>query len=90
LYSSTADGRLEAVVAFKSRTYGFMSNVSADVKASGKRFLSTDAQDREIDILKKHERTGRPLGEDGFVETLETLLKRRLKRQEPGPRKKDK
>jgi len=44
----------------------------------------------EIDILRKHERTGRLLGEDGFVETLETLLKRKLKCQKPGPEKKDK
>jgi putative transposase len=58
------------------------------VSTSWKQFLSTDARDREIDILKKHERTGRPLGEDGFVETLETLLNRKLKRRKPGPRKK--
>jgi putative transposase len=38
--------------------------------------------------LKKHERTGRPLGEDGFVETLETVLNRKLKRRKPGPKKK--
>ena len=58
------------------------------VSTSWKRFLSTCAREHEIDILKKHERTGRPLGEDGFVETLETLLNRKLKCQKPGPKKK--
>jgi putative transposase len=59
------------------------------VSTSWKQFLSTGAREYEIDILKKHERTGRPLGEDGFVETLETLLNRKLKCQKPGPKKKD-
>ncbi len=60
------------------------------VSSSWKRFLSTDAEDREMEMLRKHERTGRPLGEDGFVEGLEFLLDRQLKRCKPGPKKKDK
>jgi hypothetical protein len=34
--------------------------------------------------------TGRPLGEDDFVDTLDVLLDRKLKRRMPGPKKKDK
>ena len=60
------------------------------VSGSWRRFLSTDAEDHEIDLLKMHERTGRPLGEDDFVDSLEVLLDRNLKRQKPGPKKKDK
>jgi len=60
------------------------------VSRSWKRFLSDDAKNHEIEILKKHERTGRPLGEDGFVEALEALLDRKLKCRKPGPKKKDK
>jgi len=60
------------------------------VSGSWKRFLSTDAQEHEMEILKKHERTGRPLGEDEFIEALELLLDRKLKRRKPGPKKKDK
>ena len=60
------------------------------VSSSWQRFLSDDAKNHEIEILKKHERTGRPLGEDGFVEVLEALLDRKLKCQNPGPKKKDK
>ena len=59
------------------------------VSNSWKRFLSEDAKNHEIEILKKHERTGRPLSEDGFVEALEALLDRKLKCRKPGPKKKD-
>ena len=60
------------------------------VSSTWKRFLSDDAKNHEIEILKKHERTGRPLGEDGFVEVLEALLDRKLKCRKPGPKKKNK
>ena len=60
------------------------------VSSSWKRFLTTDAKDHDIEILKKHERTGRPLGEGEFVEALEVLLDRKLKRRKPGSKNKDK
>ncbi|MBW2559137.1 MAG: hypothetical protein JRD69_09965 [Deltaproteobacteria bacterium] len=53
-------------------------------------FLSFDAQDQEIALFRKHERTGRPLGSDSFLGTMEHLLGRKLKPQRPGPKKKDK
>lgn len=37
-------------------------------------------------MLQKHARTGRPLGSDSFIETLESELSRTLKRQKPGPK----
>ena len=42
----------------------------------------------EVELLHRHERTGRPLGEDGFVKKLENQLKRSLRPQKPGPKKK--
>jgi len=53
-------------------------------------FLVSDTQEQEIALLRKHERTGRPLGGDSFIESLERLLDRDLKPQKPGPKKKDK
>ena len=53
-------------------------------------FLTSDIQEQEIALLRKHERTGRPLGGDSFIESLERLLDRDLKPQKPGPKKKDK
>ena len=43
---------------------------------------------RKIDVIHQHERTGRPLGENGFVENLEKMLGRSLQPQKPGPKKK--
>ncbi len=60
------------------------------VNKSWEDFLSVDAQEQEIAILRKHERTGRPLGSGSFIGTVEHLLGRRLKPQKPGPKKKDK
>jgi putative transposase len=45
-----------------------------------------DAQRHSIEEFEKHERTGRPLGSDNFIEIAETLLNRTLKRKKPGPK----
>ena len=50
-------------------------------------FLSEEPNTKDVDLLKLHERTGRPLGTEGFVEQLETALERRLKKNKPGPKK---
>jgi putative transposase len=48
-------------------------------------------KDVDADRLRQHERSGRPLGKESFVERLETELSRTLRPQKPGPkRKKDK
>lgn len=36
--------------------------------------------------IRKHTRTGRPAGSEGFVEKVETLTQRQLKKQKPGPK----
>ena len=48
--------------------------------------LSTDD---ELENLKQHERTGRPLGSGGFVEEMEQKTGRILRPQRPGPKKND-
>jgi len=51
-------------------------------------FLSSALTKKDAELLKKHERTGRPLGNEAFVERLEIKLGRTLKLQKPGrPRK---
>ena len=50
--------------------------------------LSSDLTDEEYDILRRHERSGRPLGSDAFLAKLEKITSRALKRQKPGPKKK--
>ncbi len=52
-----------------------------------KSFLALGLKERDIGLLRKHERTGRPLGADSFISQLERQLGRRLKPQKPGPRR---
>jgi putative transposase len=42
--------------------------------------------EREWEEIRKHERTGRPLGEESFTEKLESALNRTLRRKKPGPK----
>jgi len=44
----------------------------------------------EYDLMERHERTGRPLGANSFVEALERTLGRRLQKAKPGPKRKEK
>ena len=50
-------------------------------------FLHRGLSDEEVEILKKHERTGRPLGNNQFIDTLEQLTTRILKKKKPGRKK---
>lgn len=50
-------------------------------------FLSLSEQE-ELVLLKKHEKTGRPLGKDSFIALLEKRLQRVLRPQKRGPKPK--
>ncbi|MEW6359983.1 MAG: transposase, partial [Planctomycetota bacterium] len=52
-------------------------------------FLSGDVDGDDVELLRRHERTGRPLGSASFVHRLEVALGRILHRRRPGPRRKD-
>ena len=49
-------------------------------------FLAEGLSIAEADDLRRHERSGRPLGNEGFVVRLEGLLGRILRPQKPGPK----
>lgn len=51
-------------------------------------FLAEGMQDGEMEIIRSHESTGRPLGTPPFVRRLEQRLGRTLSRQKPGPKPK--
>jgi len=40
----------------------------------------------QIDEFEQHERTGRPLGTEKFLEKAERILQRELKKKKPGPK----
>jgi len=49
-------------------------------------YLTAQLADEEVHSLRQHTSTGRPLGSDAFVEQLEVLTGRRLRRRPPGPK----
>jgi putative transposase len=49
-------------------------------------FLSRVIREEDIKVLRAHERTGRPLGDEEFLASLEKDLGRILRRQKPGPK----
>jgi len=51
-------------------------------------FLSEDIAEEEVNELRRHERSGRPLGSESFIERVEKRLGRILRPQKPGPKKK--
>ena len=61
-----------------------------EVIENWKDFLSIPASDDDIKLFQLHERTGRPLGDNAFIEKLESLLKITLKKKRAGRRKKEK
>jgi putative transposase len=48
--------------------------------------LARVIREEDIRVLRAHEHTGRPLGDEAFLTTLENGLGRILKRQKPGPK----
>ncbi|MBF0111005.1 MAG: transposase [Magnetococcales bacterium] len=47
-------------------------------------FLSVGTSEETAELLRKHERTGRPLGDESFLSRLESLLQRPLAPQKRG------
>jgi putative transposase len=48
-------------------------------------FLSLSSEE-ELTTFRKHERSGRPLGQEAFVNHIEAVLERTLRPQKPGPK----
>ncbi|MFQ5848885.1 MAG: transposase [Candidatus Methylomirabilales bacterium] len=55
-----------------------------ELVGSWRAFLLGGVSEEEIESLRRHETTGRPLGSDGFLRKLEEGLGRILQRQKPG------
>lgn len=59
-----------------------------DAVGDWKEFLASGLRDDEREAIRKHERTGRPLGDEHFLDRLEQSLGRALRRRKPGPKPK--
>jgi putative transposase len=51
-----------------------------------RRFLTRVIREEDLKLLRAHEHTGRPLGDEAFLASLEQNLGRILRRQKPGPK----
>ncbi len=49
-------------------------------------YLSSRETEITNDIIRKHSRSGRPAGDNNFINALERLTQRRLQKLKPGPR----
>lgn len=49
-------------------------------------YLETQGSEQHLDEIRKHARTGRPIGNRDFVKRLEQLTGRRLNKCKPGPK----
>ena len=66
---------------------GALSGVHRNWCAMLRRGLAAgDLTPEQIAVIEARERTGRPLGDDAFVERLEAKTGRHLKRRKPGPK----
>jgi len=57
-----------------------------EIVGNWREFLGREVEQREYELVRSHERTGRPLGSESFIESLEKRLERALRRQKPGPK----
>ena len=62
----------------------------ADEVGDWRAFLRDEDDDPQVEQLRQRTRTGRPLGDAGFLDRLGTMLGRPLHRQKPGPKPKKK
>jgi len=49
-------------------------------------YLALDVDEEEAALMRRHERTGRPLGTRKFIDRLEQQLGRYLRKRKPGPK----
>lgn len=50
-------------------------------------YLSSDQFNDKVASVKRHSRTGRPAGDEQFIEALEAMTNRQLKKRKTGPKK---
>ena len=53
-------------------------------------YLQGEEKEEDLDIFRKHERTGRPLGDEDFITRIEKITGRTLRKKKAGrPKKKE-
>ena len=68
--------------------YFLYDDIITDMIVDWKTLLYDDLSETQIKLFRKHESTGRPLGEIKFIEKLEKRLEVSFKKERPGPKPK--
>lgn len=82
-----------------SSVHAHISRRSDDVVTAGPmlervtdwlRYLAENDSDESLAAIRRHTCTGRPIGSDSFIERIESITGRRMRRCKPGPAPADK
>jgi putative transposase len=60
----------------------------SDIIGNWENFINDPITNRDLNIIRRHEKNGRPLGEANFIEDLEKKLGKIIRPRKRGPRKK--
>lgn len=90
LVAHPGDYRWSSAAAHVSRRDDLLVRTQPLLEMAGdwRDFLAGELSDEDLDSLRRHERTGRPLGDEPFVESIERKIVRLLHKQKPGPKPK--
>ena len=72
----------------KSKDYLLSENFLLSEIKDWSKYLSEQDKQEDLNIFRKHSHTGRPVGDDKFIDSLEALSGRMLRKQKPGPKPK--
>lgn len=67
-----------------------MENIDVSGIENWREYLQDDNDEVNNKLLLKHINTGRPLGDDRFIDEAEKLVGKELRIKKPGPKKKQK
>ena len=89
MVAAPSDYRWSSARAHLRGTDDDLVKVSPLLKIAGnwRQLLNSAATAEEIETFRRHERTGRVLGDEDFQKPLEKQLGRLLRRQKPGPKR---
>lgn len=87
LCSKPTDWKWSSVHAHIRRSDDALVNVTPMLSriADWDAYLSTPESQEQVEAIRMHSRTGRPVGDDAFIDNLERVTGRRLRRRQPGP-----
>ena len=69
-----------------TRLYTAVRLIWEKFRGHNPKFFKDELQEKDYQELRQHERIGRPLGSDLFIDKLEVLLGKQFWKKKPGPK----